>query len=156
MVDAEFSGKSAVPRGGAVMIHYDTSLFLTGTKTRIKKLTLEGVATKCTDKEMMTMLFDALQGASHLELNVAKLTEIDDSFLLLLCAIHRLSQLYGKKFKLVGEFTAAMKYRSCDNWCSGNGPCLYDAAKRCIVKRLIHKSTVIKRSTPMNRRGISP
>jgi len=127
------SGRSG---SSAVMIYNMTSS-CNGASERKTKLNLEGTATHCTDKDMLNQLFDALQESTCLELNIEMLTEVDLSFLLLLCAIHRMSQLNGKKIIISGKLPAVSQKVADASWVVKEGSCLFDSSKRCILKGMV-------------------
>ena len=108
-----------------------------GGDTRKRKLTLEGSATQCADKEMPNILFDAMQGCDHLQLDVSQLTEVDLSFLLLLCAIHRMSRQYGKTFRVSGKLPLMSGKVAAASWVVREGTCLFASSKRCILTKLV-------------------
>lgn len=96
------------------------------------KLVLQGELTVEQILPVRDNLKNALEAVRSLDIDLEEVTEIDLSFLQILCAAHRTALKTGKTLKLAGNppqvFLQAME----DNGYSRQSGCSLDAGKTCL------------------------
>ncbi len=105
-------------------------------KRNLRKTTLhlEGSATFCSEEKLHSIFFNAVENSDQLVINLERLTEFDYSLVMLLCATHKMAELFSKKISLQGgmpEVRGALAKAVCSSRQKG---CIFVKSRPCILK----------------------
>jgi anti-anti-sigma regulatory factor len=97
-----------------------------------KVVNLKGDVTIVTASELRDILLDTLSTSKRVELNLEKVTDVDLSFLQLLCSAHRTSLKAEKSFFIVGSYPDVLKEAAKDAGFPLNAGCTLDCNNSCL------------------------
>jgi ABC-type transporter Mla MlaB component len=109
--------------------------FLQKNDDDLGKLVLQGELTLDHIRPLQDSLKNALDTVRSLDIDMEDVTEIDLSFLQILCAAHRTAMKTGKTLKLAGGPPKVFQQAMDDNGYSRQSGCSLDAGKTCLWVR---------------------
>lgn len=128
------------------MLSYQTHFSRRKTCTQ-NLLSLQGNATFDQAEELQKVLSRALHSCDQLVIDLQGVREVDISFIMILCAVHRTAELLGKRVSVRGALPELFKRHFEYARYSRQRGCLFSARKHCRFWK--HLNNIQPESRPM-------
>ena len=103
-------------------------------KRDLKSVTLAGDLTVENASEIRDALIEAIHKEDGISLDISGVTDLDVSFLQIICSLHRTVFKTGKTINIQGEMPRSIRHAISDYGYICRGDCIYDEQKTCVFR----------------------